>query len=307
MSAGSSEEKIQMIEYSSNLSGYLSEANLLPSRSSISPTSLDMVKKCGLYDANLSKFQTTIATLTENALSNMPLPAGITKEAMILAAVKSSTMSLKARPDLLSAIQKSRYGQTNAEGMRRALSNVHNLFQAYKKILSQMEHLEFRVMLKSNMPSSYFSESVLAYRSAAFFVDQEFEKIYKRLSMTVRLYKANRKKLEPALDYLQKQNSSEMFAFNQLGTFHSKLKLYVNLWNTGSAEKAFEFPTSVDFGKLRQDTYNEFFRLFRENLLLFRRKIVRDYPKDYCSTVEKRADEPTQVMWRELLQPLVAQ
>jgi hypothetical protein len=296
-----------MTEYSSNLFGYLSEANLVSSKSSIAPTSLSMVKKSGLYDANLSKFQTTIATLTENALSNIPLPAGITKDAMILAAVKSSTTSLKARPDLLVAIQKSRYGQSNAEGMRRTLSNVHNLFQEYKKILSQMEQLEFRVMLKSNMPSSYFSESVLAYRSGAFFVDQEFDKMYKRLSMTVRLYKANRKKLQPALAELQEQNSSEMLAFNQLGTFHSKLKLYVNLWNTKSAEKAFEFPTSVDFGKLREDVYNEFFRLFRENLLLFRRKIVHDYPKSYCGTVEKRIDEPTQVMWRELLQPLIAQ
>lgn len=296
-----------MFEYSSNLLGYLSEANLLSPRSSIVPTSVDMLKTRGVYDGHLSKFQTTVATFTENALYSVPLPDGITKEAMILGAVKSSTEYLKARPDLLGAIEKSRYGRSSAEGMRTALSNVRRLFQEYKRTLAQLEQLEFKVMLRSNMPSSYFSESVLAYRSGAFFVDQEFDKMYNRLSLTVALYKANRKKLDTALTQLQKQNNSEMVAFNQLGTFHSKLKLYVNLWNTGSAEKAFATPTSIDFTKLSESTYNEFFRLFRENLLLFRRKVVHDYPKTYCSTVAKRIDEPTKMMWRELLQPLAAQ
>jgi len=268
-----------------------------------------MLKQKGLYDNRIGRFQTSIVTTATEIFQGMPLPDSVSRNDLIEAAVRTFTEALQKRPSLYRAIQaSSKYGTSDKQRFHTALNNMRTMFQEYQRILLESEKAEFLLMLRSEkMPSSYFNESVLTYRSFAFFLEHESEKIYNRLNKTIALHGANRKKLQPGLAKVEKENDLEMVGFNQLMLHHARLRSYVNLWNgNGKPEAAFIRPEALNYSKLDREIYAELFRLLRANLILFRNKIVHDYPKQYYNIIEKKHDPATQTMWKELLEPLAA-
>lgn len=281
-----------MFEYLSNWMGYAQTIGLAPTRSDSSLES--RLKNWGVYDEKLSEFQFGVASTASDMLQGISLPETIDREQILARAVRSSTDYLKKRPNIVKSLENASFREASSH----SLKNLRILIDDYRTILVQAETKDIDLLLKSDLPASFFNDSILAYRSLSWFLDQEYLRIRDYVNRKLVIYRSNQPKLGRKLNELERIIQPEVESYRQLLVHHGRLRLYVNGWNASNISEMYNLD-ALHVARLDKATYEELNHLFKVNLFLFDMR--------FQHPIQRPIDTLTVTMWKELIDPLAAQ
>jgi hypothetical protein len=281
----------EMLEYLANWNGYSRSLGIIPTDTDI--VSEATLRNLGVYDPKLTEFQLGVASAVEETIQGLPLPGIFTKDWLIAEYVKAASEYLRRRPEVAKSLKYAAFREKSGQCLR----NLKTVTADYMQILSLMEKQDVDFFFRSDLPPTYFNDSILAYRTVSSFLEARYQGVADFVNHKLVLYRSNERKLERALDSMKKAVEHEMESLTQLLLHQGKLRLYVLAWNAEKAEELFR-PKELSFEKLSRDSYEELNRLFKVNLSLFTRS---------SPVPVKKIDPFVDTMWRGLIEPLVIQ
>jgi hypothetical protein len=284
---------MNMFAWLPNGIGYICATGLTPIK--IDTALESKLRQLGVYDRDFGTFQSGIGSVAQDVFEGLPLPPNIGKDWLLEQAITSSTQYLKKRPNLMRSLVKARLDV----GRAPPFSPLKTLFEDCRGLLREAEKKDLDLMLSSDMPASFFNDSMLAYRSISSFLDVEYHRVCNGVNKVFMRCRGNRPKLGRAMNDLKESFEPEMSLYRQLVVHHGKLRLYVSAWNAKDAPATMLHETRLHFDVLDKTQYAELSRLFKMNLFLFNRK--------FLPPIREEADNLTETMWRELIEPLPAQ
>jgi hypothetical protein len=271
--------------------GYVRSVGLVPPDSNL--TIEAKLKQLGIYDSHFGTFQSSIASTVEDTIQGLSLPTQVDKDRLIEYSVKAATAYLKQRPKIAKSLRPTSFSEASGQSLR----NLKILFDDYAEILSLMERRDIDLLIRSDMPATYFNDSIFAYRTISLFLKLEYQHISDAVNHKLVLYRSNEPKLSRAVDNLKRSVELEIAPYSQLILQLGRLRLYVNAWNSSDLDTLYS-PKALSFEKLDKDSYSELNRLFKVNLTLFASRIERPV---------KSINAMTETMWRGLIEPLPVQ
>jgi hypothetical protein len=284
-------KELEMLEYLANWNGYGRSLGIIPADKDI--VSEATLKDLGVYDPKLAQFQLGVASAAEETIQGLPLPGIFTKDWLIAEYVKAASEYLRRRPEVAKSLKYATFGEKSGQCLR----NLKTVTADYMQILSLMEKQDMEFFFRSDLPPTYFNDSILAYRTISSFLEARYHGIAEYVNHKLVLYRSNERKLGRALDTMKKTVEHQMESLTQLLLHQGKLRLYILAWNVEKTEELFH-PKELSLEKLSTDSYEELNRLFKVNLSVFTRS---------TPVPVKKIDPFVDTMWRGLIEPLVIQ